>query len=40
SDVYSYGVLLWEITTEKIPWDGLSSMQVFFKFKISTFSLL
>ncbi|GJT19300.1 PAS domain-containing protein tyrosine kinase family protein [Tanacetum coccineum] len=28
SDVYSYGVLLWEITTEKIPWDGLSSMQV------------
>ncbi|PWA74790.1 PAS domain, Protein kinase-like domain protein [Artemisia annua] len=28
SDVYSYGVLLWEITTKKIPWDGLSSMQV------------
>ncbi|XP_024984290.1 tyrosine-protein kinase-like [Cynara cardunculus var. scolymus] len=28
SDVYSYGVVLWEITTEKIPWDNLNSMQV------------
>ncbi|CAH1442334.1 unnamed protein product [Lactuca virosa] len=28
SDIYSYGVVLWEITTEKIPWDGLNSMQV------------
>ncbi|KAI3792236.1 hypothetical protein L2E82_06110 [Cichorium intybus] len=28
SDVYSYGVVLWEITTEKIPWDSLNSMQV------------
>ncbi|KAJ9559368.1 hypothetical protein OSB04_013982 [Centaurea solstitialis] len=25
SDVYSYGVVLWEITTEKIPWDNLTS---------------
>ena len=30
SDVYSYGVVLWEITTEKIPWDGLKKMQVIF----------
>ncbi|KAL4592416.1 hypothetical protein LXL04_005410 [Taraxacum kok-saghyz] len=28
SDVYSYGVVLWELTTEKIPWDSLNSMQV------------
>ncbi|KAM0053769.1 putative protein kinase TKL-CTR1-DRK-2 family [Helianthus debilis subsp. tardiflorus] len=28
SDVYSYGVVLWEMTTEKIPWDGLTSIQV------------
>ncbi|KAI3512380.1 hypothetical protein L1887_19695 [Cichorium endivia] len=28
SDVYSYGVVLWELTTEKIPWDNLNSMQV------------
>ncbi|KAI3512373.1 hypothetical protein L1887_19688 [Cichorium endivia] len=27
SDVYSYGVVLWEITTEKIPWDDLNPMQ-------------
>ncbi|KVH90180.1 hypothetical protein Ccrd_007779 [Cynara cardunculus var. scolymus] len=29
SDIYSFGVVLWEITTEKIPWDSLNSMQVF-----------
>ncbi|XP_071688525.1 uncharacterized protein [Rutidosis leptorrhynchoides] len=28
SDVYSYGVVLWELTTEKIPWDGLNVMQI------------
>ncbi|KAI3769950.1 hypothetical protein L6452_01065 [Arctium lappa] len=28
SDVYNYGVVLWEITTEKIPWDDLNLMQV------------
>ncbi|CAH1454630.1 unnamed protein product [Lactuca virosa] len=28
SDVYSYGVVLWEITTEKTPWDDLNPMQV------------
>ncbi|PQQ20387.1 myosin light chain kinase smooth muscle [Prunus yedoensis var. nudiflora] len=28
SDIYSYGVILWELVTEKIPWDNLNSMQV------------
>ncbi|KAL3829328.1 hypothetical protein ACJIZ3_018130 [Penstemon smallii] len=28
ADVYSYGVILWELVTHKIPWDSLNSMQV------------
>ncbi|CAL1413051.1 unnamed protein product [Linum trigynum] len=28
SDIYSFGVVLWELATEKIPWDNLNSMQV------------
>ncbi|CAL1397430.1 unnamed protein product [Linum trigynum] len=28
SDIYSFGVVLWELATEKIPWHNLNSMQV------------
>ncbi|XP_059287321.1 uncharacterized protein LOC132040683 [Lycium ferocissimum] len=28
SDIYSFGVILWELATEKIPWENLNSMQV------------
>ncbi|XP_068662413.1 uncharacterized protein [Aristolochia californica] len=28
SDIYSFGVILWELVTEKIPWENLNSMQV------------
>ncbi|KAF8392719.1 hypothetical protein HHK36_023068 [Tetracentron sinense] len=27
SDVYSYGVILWELVTEKIPWENFTSIQ-------------
>lgn len=30
--MYSYGVVLWEIATQKIPWDNLNAVQVFFSF--------
>ncbi|KAE8800457.1 putative serine/threonine-protein kinase [Hordeum vulgare] len=28
SDVFSYGVVLWELVTQKIPWDTLNTVQV------------
>lgn len=27
--MYSYGVILWELVTQKIPWENLNSIQVF-----------
>lgn len=28
ADVYSYGVVLWEMLTAELPWTGLNAMQV------------
>lgn len=28
TDVFSFGVVLWEILTRKGPWDGLSNIQI------------
>ena len=29
SDVYAFGILLWEIMTHKVPYEGLTASQVF-----------
>ena len=36
SDIFSFGIILWELITQKRPWDGLSEFQVLSHFMNAT----